>query len=63
MKRGDIVMLQNDVHHVSGVYKAYSIGLVMKVSPFGHRTVAAVRFNKGYVRCHCEELEVLNETG
>lgn len=61
MKRGDIVMLQNDVHHVSGVYKAYSIGLVMKVKMFGNRRVASVRFSKGLARCYCDELEVLNE--
>lgn len=58
MKVGDLVELQKNIYHVSGLCVAGTIGILVRARP--HHI--EVRFADKAVWCHFEELEIISES-
>ena len=62
MKAGDLVGLRSKIHHVSGVYKSGTVGIIIAIDDRVAHERVEVMFGNEAVGCHPRELEVMGES-
>ena len=61
MQSGDLVALRAKIHHVSGVYKPGSVGIIITIDDRVAHERVEVMFGNEAVGCHRRELEIIGE--